>query len=466
MPRGRPKKTAAQAELLPPEETDQPKVREIKHTTQWIEAVPVGEAPDADTDEGLEFVEVEERQRRKKTTKDERDELRREMDKLGVASVSRLKLSIDKYRHSDSDDSGTLAEKDYCTKYPVTKAHILDDEYMDVARRYGAGRYWFTLRMDNKIVRQWERTVNQAVMPTGSVIQHANPNDPTSPQVIVNIPEGAQQPVGVVDPWKQMRELAKTYKELKQTFEPEGAQAPTPQRSEEEVLTTAILKQPEVIENVVGSVMKRFGAKGGDSDPWAEVAMEAVKNGQAAQIVREVVNGIFNGFQSFIPGRQQNGQTQVSAPPLQNQGGSGPNGVSSPQGFPQGQESLPQSVSPGLPASNMGGTETHTHTPTPTPEGQALNDILNYVVSECAKQTEVRLVAGGIEQYIDTAVSPFYQGSIWAKLDNIALMPTEAVIEFVKGFPGGEQIAALPHAKEWTAELQRLIKESQEGDEE
>src|SRR5262245_48654841 len=110
---GRMPRRKASVEVLPPEEANQ-SMREVKHKTEWIEMRTVEESPEDGTQEEFEFIEEEKAKRRRKTAKDERDEFKRELDKLGVASVSRLKLSIDKYRHSDSDDSGTLAEKDYC----------------------------------------------------------------------------------------------------------------------------------------------------------------------------------------------------------------------------------------------------------------------------------------------------------------------------------------------------------------
>src|SRR6266540_4092110 len=132
-----PRRKAAEVELLPPED-DQPsrgrkKLVEAEHTIKYSAPVPVTVEDDPaedNTEEDFDLIEEEKAKRRKKTARDEREDLRREMDKLGVA------------------------------------------------RKYGPGRYWFTLRMDNKIIRQWERKVNAAVTPSGPVIQSVNPNDP------------------------------------------------------------------------------------------------------------------------------------------------------------------------------------------------------------------------------------------------------------------------------------------------
>src|SRR5262245_46884947 len=98
MPRGRSaKKAAVQAELLPPEENDQPKVREIKHTTQWIEAVPVEETAGEDNEQ-LEDAEIDDKPRRK--TKDEHKKLRELLAQHNIAPSAQLRLSIERYLHS------------------------------------------------------------------------------------------------------------------------------------------------------------------------------------------------------------------------------------------------------------------------------------------------------------------------------------------------------------------------------
>jgi hypothetical protein len=68
--------------------------------------------------------------------------------------------------------------------------------------------------------------------------------------------------------------------------------------------------------------------------------------------------------------------------------------------------------------------------------------------------------------FADAVNEQYPQGSIDGYIDMLGSAPTEAVIEFVKTLQGGDQIAALPHAKEWTEQLQKLIRESQEGEEE
>jgi hypothetical protein len=61
-----------------------------------------------------------------------------------------------------------------------------------------------------------------------------------------------------------------------------------------------------------------FGSKGGDdSDPWAEVAKEAIRSGQAPQIVATLVREVMAPFRNLWG--NNNGQEQVAQAPVQNQ---------------------------------------------------------------------------------------------------------------------------------------------------
>lgn len=467
-----PRRKAVEAELFSPEDDQlsrgRKKLVEAEHTIKYSApvTVPVEEDPAEDPPgEDFDFVEEEKAKKRRKTSKDERDDLRRELDKLGVASVSRLKLSIDKYRHSDSDDSGTLAAKDYCTKYPVTKDDIINDDYMDVARRYGAGRYWFTLRMDNKIVRQWERQVNQAVTPAGPVIQHVNPNDPTSPPVVFQLPEGAQQPVGIVDPMKQMRELAKTYRELKQAFEPGAAQATTataPPTDPEVVLLQNLANNDKFMDKINNGLLGKVLGKGAlEDDPsWSAVGMEAVKSGQLGPAIDGIGRILFGIVERILPARGNNGQTPLGAQtvlPVANTQGANP------------QESRPEihALSEGQRTSaiqeGMGNVQGSENQRAMTSEEQALN----LLVDHCQRNAPVKIAFDRLMAYADMLNDQAPQYSIDGYLDLFGAMETDQVIEFVKTIPGGEQVVSLPHAKEWTASLQQMIKEAgSEGDQE
>jgi hypothetical protein len=464
MPRGRPKKAAAKpttVEILPPED-NQPQVREIKHTTQWIETQPVEEVGEQTE---LEFDdESEDRPQRTRKNRNAREELRKKLRAQGVAPSSALRLYIDKYLHSDSNAGGSWAETEFCTKYDTTEEHILNKDYIDVARRWGAGKYRITIRMQAKIVDAFDERISAT--PTGTVIQSSNPADPSSPQVIYQTVEGQQAGTmpTLKDFMKAQREALKEQLEMAKLMrEAYGLtpEAPATPKNEEEILAGAILKQPEVIENVVGSVLKRFGGKAGESssDPWAEVAMEMVKTGQAAQVVKTVIDGLFNGFQSFIPQRgANNGQAQMGQTPMAQVD------AQQPQHTQAGMAVLPHTEGQTHPTAiqeGMGANQGPQEQRGVTPEEQALSLLIDH----CRQNIPARIAFSRLCNYADYLNDNAPHLSIDEYITMLSGAPTDSVIEYVKSLPGGEQIAALPHAKEWTAELQRLIKESQEGEE-
>jgi hypothetical protein len=471
MPRARSRKNTA-VEVLPPEEANQSQVqvREIKHKTEWVEVRPVEEASEGESEE-FEGVEIEDRQPRRKTPKTERDELRKKLAANNVTPASNLKLTIEKYSHSEVVDGagGMSGDTEHCTKYPCADSHITSEDYLDVARKWGAGMYRFTLRMQNKIVTAWDKRISAGAQ--GPIIQHVNPNDPTSPQVVyqsqsTNGDGQAQQvPMSIKDIMKTQREALKEQLEMAKLmreaygFAPEQPQQQ--QRSEEEILSSAILKQPEVIETVVGSVIKRFGGSGGkDDEPWyADVVRNAVKSGQAAQIVQVAIDRIFNGFSGLFPGRQNNGQAEMAtAPvsPIQHAGGQ----VQNPEIGAQVLEGNQQSDEPRALSGHQSEIPNQAGAQQITPEQHALARL----IQNCQRNVPAQVAFQQLVNYADAINEQAPDYSIDGYIDLLGAMETEQVIDYVKTLPGGEEIASLPHAQAWTAELQRLIKESQEGE--
>lgn len=448
-----PRRKAAEVEILPPED-DQPsrgrkKLVEAEHTIKYSAPVPVTIEEEAETDEAEE-IEIEGRPRRK-TSKNERDELRKKLAQNNVTPGSQLKLTIEKYPHSEATDGngGSWAGADYCTKYACAEAHITNEDYLDVARKWGAGLYRFTLRMQNKIVTAWDKRINASL--SGPVVQNVNPADPGSPQVIVQ--SDGQQTVmpSIKDIMKVQREALKEQLEMAKLmreaygFAPEQSQQQP--RTEEEILSSAILKQPEVIENVVGSVIKRFGgASGKDDEPWyADVVRDAVKSGQLVQVVQVAIDRIFNGFSGLFPGRQNNGQDPtVASTTAQTQHPSDSNALLSDGVQQVHSERIGEGVS-GV-----------------SPEEHALARLID----NCRRGVPVQVAFEQLIGYADMLNDQAPQYSIDGYISMFAAMPIEAALEFVKTQPNGEQVTSLPHAQAWTEQLQKLIKEAgQEGDE-
>ena len=445
------------------------KIVNAKHKIEYD--APVVVADDEQIEEEIldsDAPEETERKQRRKSARDEREGIRREMESLGVVAAGDLKLMIEKYKHSDSAESGTQADKIFCTKYACSREHIMNQDYLVTASQWGAGRYWFTLRHKNKIVKPWEREITGLGSQNG-MIQHVNPNDPTSPQVVVNVPENGHAVIPV-DPFKEAERALNLVKKYNEALGGHFPAHQAPQRSDDEILAGAILKQPEVIENVVGSVMKRYGkSSGGDDDPsgWS-VAMELVKSGQAAQIVRTLIDSFFNGISGMIPGRQNNGQATMGAPtipPLANTQNANPqeswqtiSALSERQGTSAVQNTTENVLE--APAQQL------------SPEQEALALVLHH----CKHQIPAKITYAELtqrEQRLELLLNQhamqtgqILTNQITLYLDMLSEMSADDALTFVKALPGGDEIASLPHAKEWTEQLQTLIKDSQEEESE
>jgi len=468
MPRGKPKKQPVEVELLPPDENDQIKVREVKHKTEWVELRPVEEAPEEESEE-FEGVEIEDKPRRK--VKDEHTKLRELLAQHNIAPAAQLRLSIERYLHSESSEGGSWADKEFLTRYICTKEQIVNEDYLDVARKWGAGTYWFTLRMympgkspGSKVVASWEKRLG----PTTPNVQHVNPNDPTSPQVIyqsqsTNGDGQAQQvPMSIKDIMKTQREALKEQLEMAKLMREAYGFAPEQQqqesKSEEEIIAGAIIKQPAVIESVVESIIKRVGVKGGESEEpwWAGVLKDSITTGQLAPTVQGIVKALFpNGlFGGLFPGGQNNGQTQVAPAPLQTNGPV--DGQRATDGRTVVAQEIPQSNQSLQPASGEVDSQGGMLPASQDPYAQMLTGVITTLASNGPVEDAVKRVDGFLlmaPQYAEAIDSQFSQ-------------PAENLLGAISTIPGYEQIPQAEHAKGWIESFQaKFFEESQEGEE-
>lgn len=464
MPRGRPRKV--NPEILPPED-DQPKGRkklvEAEHTIKYTSPVPVT-VEDNPEDAELELLDDEDRPKKKKNN--EREELRKVLAKNNITPATQLKLTIERYLHSETSEGGTWAETEHCTRYPCTKEHIISEDYLDAARKWGVGTYRFTLRMQHQIVTAWDKRISTG-MP-GQVVQHTIPGDPTSPQVIVS--GDGQQPMSFRDIMRSQKEAFKEQLEMAKLMReaygltPETSQTPT----DPEVAALHLLaKNPDVMEKVAAGIAKvALGSKSGDSDPWADVAIKVVESGQAPQMIRELISGLFNGFQTLIPPRANDGQaqqqsSQVDQAPIQNQAstdGAGNAGTSENM-LLSGVQTRPGESSSRSDGDAFGASGQQQQI---TPEEQALQ----LVIDHCQKRLPPQIAFNRLMAFADAVNDQYPQGSIDGYIEMFGAMTPDQALEFVKTLPNGEAVIALDHTRGWTEDLQKLIRESQEGGEE
>lgn len=483
MPRRKAASGAKTVEVLPPE-NNQSQIREVKHKTEWVELRSIEEA--SGDIEAEELEEIEDDRPRRKTPKSERDELRKKLAQNNVTPASNLKLTIEKYSHSEVMDGagGMSGDTEHCTKYPCVESHITNEDYLDVARgKWGPGMYRFTLRMQNKIVTAWDKRISAGA--SGPVIQHVNPNDPNSPQVIVQSTNGdgqqtPYQPPSMRDIMKAQKEAFKEQLEMAKLMrEAYGFTPEQPQQSQttnpEIAALELIAKNPDVMEKIAGGLAKTiFGGKGTSDDTpwWADILKDSITSGQLAPTVQGVVKALFpNGlFGGLFPGGQNNGQAQMATATVQNQTPQGADQQQRSDFVSGSQESLQQGIgqvgssqalaggtSGDVESAVLGGNEPQMAA---TPEETALRTLID----NCMRKVPPRIAFDRLMAYAEAVNDQYPQGSIDGYIDMLGSAPTDAVIEYVRSLPGGEQITALPHAKEWTAELQKLIQESQEGE--
>ncbi len=476
MPRGRAKKQSAEVEALPPEDS-QPSQKVIKHKTEWVEVVE-----DAPEEIGEEFDDTEIDDKPRKKTRNAIQEMRKKLRAQGVTPSSNLRLYIERYIHSETDAGGSWAETEFCTKYSTTEEHVLDKGYMDTASKWGPGKYRITIRMDNRILDAFDVRISAA--PTSPMVQHVNPNDPNSPQVIFQTSDGQQAMPSLKEVWKAQREALKEQLEMAKLMrEAYGLESDKSDKATmtgatddpETLLLRNLANNDKFMDKINSGVIKKILGDGSvDDDPsWSAVGMEAVKSGQLGVAIEAAFKGLSGLINMILPRRDNNnGQAQMAQTPVQNQTPQGANQqqrsefVSDSQGALQqgnlqmGSSQTLEREAPGNVAGDvLRGDEPQMVT---TPEEAALRTLID----NCMRNVPVRVAFDRLMAYADMLNDQAPQYSIDGYISMFAAMPTEAALEFVKSQPNGEQIASLPHAKEWTEALQKLIKESQEGEEE
>jgi hypothetical protein len=467
-----PRKKTAEVEILPPEDNQakqgRPKIVEAKHTIEFkaphaIEE-PINEDEEIEIDDDLVAED-----RPKKKRQSYREELRKKLRAQGVSPATRLTITIERYTHSESGESGMWADREFCAKNFCEEQYVLDEGYMDLLKQWGPGTYRITLRLNGTIVDAFDKRV-AAPPKTTPIIQHVNPNDPTSPQVIVQTTNGdgqAQQiPMSIKDIMKTQREALKEQFEMAKLmreaygFAPEQSQANQQQTTDPELAALQLItKNPDVMEKIAGGLAKTiFGGKGGSDDApwWADILKDSITTGQLAPTVQGVVKALFpNGlFGGLFPGGNNNGQAPTTQAQTQA-------ATTAPATTPEQHSPNPNALlSDGVHAVHT--ERTGEGVSGVTPEQHALSRL----IENCQRNVPVQVAFQQLVNYADAINEQAPEYSIDGYIDLLGSMETEQVIEFVKSLPGGEQIASLPHAASWTSELQRLIKESQEGEEE
>jgi hypothetical protein len=444
-------------EVLPPEpefKSTRKQVVAAKHTVVYEapEIVEIPIEPDEDIDNQSDAEEEDQRPKPPSM----RAKLKQKFEQRGIGGDEILALRIDRLPlYEQNGIAGLKADKEFCGVIQCTEKFFDTDDYIvEVQRRYGPGEYWLTLRHKVAIIKSWrERVGGFPTTPVATASESGQSSQPMYAQ-----PMYAQQmtpaplPRSVKD---EMREVAEIIKLVDGIRGPLREDNPAPSVTDPDTILLSSLATNDKFMDRIGSslVGKLVGGKGGsgedDPSPWA-VAMELVKTGQAATIVKTVIDSFFSGVSGMIPrtNQNQNGYTQ-----------------------PQGQGMAPQQQTNQAPMQHLPPSQTQPEMEAPQqPSGQQqmtpADQALATVISDCAKKIPPQVTFTNLMTFADALndQAPAYSIDGWITF--FANMPINDALAFVKTLPNGEQVASLPHAKEWTTQLQELIKENEgENDE-
>lgn len=262
--------------------------------------------------------------------------------------------------------------------------------------------------------------------------------------VFFDAPEPAPQ--AMPSPKQQLREFLDMQKMVREAYgipaagaaAAEAPQAPDP----ETVFLQVLAKDTDIVPKLAkGTLGKLLGDQpAGDRDPWAEVAMEAIKSGQAAQLVSSAIGAIFSGFSGMVSAARP-----TAAP-----------GAPGAPETPHPAAALPQQE-PAAAADPAAQIEE------PPPEVY----VLNLALDHCARRVPPAVAAERILVIADKLNDQAPAQSIDGYLKLFVSLEPAVALDTAKGLAtNGDQVAGLPHALEWTAELQQLLRNALEGGDE
>jgi hypothetical protein len=447
------------ADLQQPKSTRQ--VVEAEHTIRFrkpldvgtLEPEPAEEQEEIEEFEDLHIEDPDEGQSRRRPALTFRSKLKKELGDRGIGGDEQLKLRIDRLPYYEANgNTGINAEKEFVRNIPCSKEFVLNDEYLDeVSKSCGPGAYWFTLRHKNTIVKMWHMKIS-GPPPIAPVTAEAGQG---GPQVVYQpAPNQQQQPVAVQDPLAQMRQAFKLVRELRDDLglmmpQPSPPPAPPPPTDPKVAALQLIAENPDVMEKIGSGIAKTvLGSKGGDdSNPWAEVAKEAIKSGQAPQIVATLIREFMAPLRNLWG--NNNGQAQMAPPPVQNQTQPG---HSQQDQLAPGQE-MGQAADPGR---APGGVAEDVHQHGAPQDALEPADQLIYLLIAAMERQATMPEAKNI---INVAI--FRAPELRASIDELINLPTDQILALVTAYH--PPVAEMAHAREWLESLIAALTVPQEG---
>lgn len=229
------------------------------------------------------------------------------------------------------------------------------------------------------------------------------------------------------DPIKEIEERTEVLRRMQAIFAPKATNpAPQPQRSEDEILLSAIARNPDVIEKFTGGIFKKLlGESGTEEIRFADVAMEAVKNGELSKSIGALVTVAQNIFAMFLP----SGAQQQPMSPQQ-----------TPQPQPA-QQSQPTAIDAQPAQQNISAI---------SPDAayqETMSQVLTMLANNSPVEEAVKTINGFLFLY------PQYADAIDMQLGQAP----EMLLSAISAIPGCEPLAMLTHAKEWIENFQKAF---------
>lgn len=264
------------------------------------------------------------------------------------------------------------------------------------------------------------------------------PTAPAAAASSMTYPYPVQEaPAAPVDPLKLVRDQITMMKLMREAFGAPVAAPPTaPPPDPETTFLQVLAKDTDIVGKLAkGTLRKLLGESGGsERNEWAEVAMEAVKSGQAAQIIGSAVNALFAGFAGLMP----RPEAPAPAPPP-----AAPRAAAPPQRPLNG----PAPLAPVEPPPTVDESQ--------SPELQ----VLGLALDHCARHLPPQVAAGRIVAVAQQIRETIPAYAIDTYLDLFAGMDASSALEICRTLmPDRAEITQLPHAMEWTKALQELLK--------
>lgn len=434
-------------------------VVEAKHTITYnkpivVDAEPEEESGDDDSDDDV-FEFEEKPKRKKKTERELRNALRDRLAQKGVTPTSQLRVHIFRFEHDNDVISGVQAEKSFCTKIFTSEDGIINGQHLDMAQKFGPGRYLFMVYMNNAIVTSFEERISAPSGMAGAINpQPVTVPDPSNPgQVIVQMP--AQQQANPIDPFAEFDKTLKMVERFQKVFggitHPQvEAQPQQPQLTPEQQLAATLLLDPDVKKKAVKSLLGSNGDSG-ETNTLELVLTHAESIGRA---IEGIINGLFTNVQGL---RVNNGTAQMAQTTFQNQNLPMENGqqnrhLSGIQMEQEGAEGFQQGNGGGLESTGQ-----HQMPPSVSPEDQ----LLMLVLDQCKRRLPAKIAAMRVLALADAIEQQAPWLSLYPVIEMFIQIEPDAAIAFIEGYSEqAKEIASLPHAKEWTGQLQAELKAS------